>query len=175
MTDFKYKIGDQLYYPIWTSTTSYVECPDCGGTGRIRVIFHDETVVSIECQNCRSGFNSSGGKVQVYDRTPKTRLVKIVGIGIGSNGITYKCDTHHIVKEEELFKTHEEALEVAKEKAKLANEEDLKKVQTKHDNSKSWAWNASYHRRNIKELKEKIEYHTKKLNVASLKAKEKVE
>jgi hypothetical protein len=39
---------------------------------------------------------------------------------------------------------------------------------------RSWAWNASYHRRNIKDLERQLEYHRSKLAVCAANAKESV-
>jgi len=54
-----------------------------------------------------------------------------------------------------------------------ADRAEREKIATKEKDTRTWAWNASYHRRQIKDAKRQLEYHTAKLNVASLKAKEK--
>ena len=44
----KYEIGQDVFFASFSSHASeYVTCPDCGGTARLRVTFHDETTVSI--------------------------------------------------------------------------------------------------------------------------------
>lgn len=42
----------------------------------------------------------------------------------------------------------------------------------KEKGGRSWAWNATHHRREIKTAQERIAYHTSKLAVAALNAKE---
>jgi hypothetical protein len=52
-----------------------------------------------------------------------------------------------------------------------ANAAERARVLNKEKDTRTWAWNASYHRREIADAKKRIEYHAAKLAVASLKSK----
>ncbi len=174
-----YAIGDKVWKSTFQSTKNYVECPDCGGTGRLRVTFHDDTQVSIDCKNCSVGYDPPSGRVMVYERHSHSEQGIIVGIEITSDGVEYKLSnpragsgTYWCIKESEIFNTKEEADAYGVILAEEANKEELARVYRKEKDTRTWAWNASYHRRCIKDAEKQIVYHTAKLNVASLKAKE---
>ncbi len=147
-------------------------CPDCGGTGRLRVTFHDETQVSIDCQNCSAGFDPPTGRVRVYDRKPRAELSTITGVEINGSETRWRTDKSYLVEESDLFDNEADCTVAATAMAEQRDREDRDKVNRKEKDTRSWAWNASYHRRCLKEAQRQIEYHTAKLAVAAIKAKE---
>lgn len=171
----KFKIGDQVYRPTFESREDSVECPDCGGTGRLRVTFHDDTTVSIHCQNCSRGYDTPTGRVTCYSRTPDAKLATISGVEINGSKIEYKLyagpHSYWSVEESEISTDRDEAMEKAQALADRAAEEERARIYRKERDTRTWAWNASYHRNLIKRAQRDIEYHTAKLNAASLKAK----
>lgn len=177
-TDTKFQIGDEGWRATFEVRETCVECPDCGGTGRLRITFDDETTVSIECSNCSRGYNPSSGRVVVHDRMPSAELVTVTGIELqAGKPPEYKAafgpSSSWIIAEDRLFRTEEEAMACANLLAEKADEEERARVFQKEKDSKSWAWNASYHRRQIAHAKKQLAYHESKLAVASVKAKDK--
>lgn len=174
--DLRFKIGDMAWIASFDSCDDGVICPDCGGTGRLRVIFHDETQVSIACQNCAVGYDPPTGRVRVYKRTPRVQHVHINGFEVGANEtrfrLGYSDNCYHTVADKDLFDTQEEAQTASENKCVELDEADKQKVLTKEKDTRTWAWNASYHRKQIKEANRQIVYHTAKLTVAAIKAKE---
>ena len=173
----QFKIGDHVWRASFGSTERYVECPDCGGTGRLRVTFHDETTVSIDCQNCSAGYNPPTGRVKLYSRSGEATMHMVAGIEMETDGIRYRLGVpgaghYYIGEAHNVFATKDEALARAAELAKEADAEAEAAFLRKEKDTRTWAWNASYHRNEIKRHKQQIEYHTRKLTVASLKAKE---
>jgi hypothetical protein len=173
----KYQIGDEAWWAKFENTETSIECPHCGGTGQVLVTFHDETTVSVECQNCSRGYNPPTGRVVVYDRTAKAELVTISGVELRAGKTPeYRAadgpSSSWIIDENRLFRTREEAMKCAEGLAEQADKEERAKVSLKEKDTRSWAWNATYHRNQIKHAKKEIAYHESKLAVASLKAKE---
>jgi ribosomal protein S27E len=168
----KFDIGAEPWWARCRQEETSVECPDCGGTGRLRVTFHDETTVSIACQNCSRGYDPPTGRVRVHDRTPRAERVLIEGFEVKSDGsIEYRTSASYTVKEELLFDDYTGAMLRAEELAVALDREERERVATKERDTRSWAWNASYHRGEIKRCQKDIAYHEAKLAVASLKAK----
>jgi hypothetical protein len=167
----KFEIGQKVWLALWDSTTNYVTCPDCGGTGRIRVIHHDDTMMSVECAGCQSGYDPPKGYLKVYDRHAKAELVTITGVHVSNGKIEWRSDRSWLMEESDLFETKEGALTRAVEKAAVADKEDRDRIQAKEKPTRTWSWNAHYHRREIKKARRQIEYHEKKLAVANLKVK----
>lgn len=178
MSEQRFSIGDYAWLADWTSREDYVVCPDCGGTGRLRVTFHDETQVSIECRNCAAGYDPPTGRVRVYTRTARAERVFINGVEIGPSGTRWRLghsdSCYRVIDDANLFTEETDALERAAEQCAELDAQDRQKVFAKEKDTRTWAWNASYHRKQIKDAEGKIAYHTAKLAVAALKAKEKV-
>lgn len=168
----KYEIGDTVWFATCNQEETSVECPDCGGTGRLRVTFHDETTVSIGCRNCSVAFDSPTGRIKVYNRTPKAKPFTILGLEIEASGeVRYAGPNGYRIKESCLFATIDEAMMAAVEMAKIQDQAERDRIQTKEKDTRSWAWNVTYHRREIKRAEKDIVHHTAKLAHAALKAK----
>lgn len=180
MSNLRFAIGDSAWHAAHRRHEKKVSCPDCGGTGRLRVIFHDETVVSIDCENCSRGYLPPTGQIATYDAAPYVEQVRIGGFEVGPDGVTWKVNmsggeggySYIGVRDEELFDTEDAAKAYAEVLAAQAAADESKRMAAKEKAARSWAWNASYHRKEIKEAQRRIEYHTQKLNVAAIKAKE---
>ena len=168
----KFQIGDGVWFAAFASTETSVQCPECGGTGRLRVTFHDETTVSIECTRCQRGFDPPTGRVPCYDRKGLTEYAVITGVHVESDGVQYDMPGAYHKAEAEIFRSEDEARAAADALAAAYDAAERAKIAVKHNDKRSWAWNASYHRREIKEARRRIEYHESKLAVAAIKAKE---
>lgn len=85
----EFKIGDQVWLARFEGVVSSVECPACGGTGRLRVTFHDETQVSIDCANCARGYEPPTGRVTVHERKAIAYPCVVTGMEITAEGTEY--------------------------------------------------------------------------------------
>ncbi len=183
----KFQIGQNLYFVRAASYAGVKEtCPDCGGTGRIRVVFHDDTMVSIDCANCAEGYNPPTGKITVYKPKCDVRYGTITGVSIRSSNVEYEISSsepepsddgryyvgEYHLNEDNVFSTEEDAKVAAAEMFASLIAEKEKQITQKEKPTRTWAWNASYHRSAIKKAKENIEYHTRKLDAAVLHVKE---
>jgi hypothetical protein len=184
----QYEIGQDIFYAAFNSYKSeYVTCPDCGGTGRLRVTFCNETTVSIPCANCAHGYDEPTGKIMVYCRKGEVIKCQISGIEISDGEVEYRAEYYtfddqgrtfrgcRCIKEEDVFLSETEAQARADKLAADYDAEERAKIFRKEKNQRSWAWNASYHRKQIKDAERSLEYHRKKLAHAALKTKEKTE
>lgn len=170
----RFQIGDKVWVARFESMApDYVTCPDCGGTGRLRVTFHDETQVSIECRNCSAGYDPPSGQVIVYRQKVTARLATITGVEINGPVTTWRTDDYYLHDDTSVFTDEATALEHGKHQQADYQREQRDKIATKEKDSRTWAWNASYHRGCIKRAQKDIEYHSAKLAVAAIKAKDK--
>lgn len=169
----RFEIGQTAWRATYEGTEASVECPHCGGTGRLRVMFHDDTQVSIGCANCACGYDPPTGRVRVYDRRPIVRQVTITGVDVRDGVTEWRTFDSYCVKDEQMFDNEADAHKAAQTLAEEADREERERVATKAKDTRSWSWNASYHRKEIKRAQESIAHHTAKLAVASLKAKQK--
>lgn len=168
----RFNIGDQAWFATFDAEPAWVECPDCGGTGRIRCLLPDDSMVSIECECCRRGYEGPLGKLQVYVRTPRARFVTITGVEMQGEKVEWRTDSFWCAEDDRLFAAEADAFAKAKAIADDMDRLERERIQAKEKDTKSWAWNVHYHRREIREAEKRIAYHRSKLAVASLKAKE---
>lgn len=167
----KYAIGQQVWYAGWTSSPTYITCPDCAGQGRMRVMFPDDSIVSVECAGCQRGYDRPSGYHQVYDRKPEAQVCTVTGVEVSGGKTEWKTTASYSTSEDDLFDNEVDCIAASKVKAELADAEERDRVNHREKPTHTWAWNASYHRKCLKEAKRNIEYHTSKLAVANLKAK----
>ena len=173
----RFEVGQMIWIGNFSShTSSYETCPDCGGTGRMRVTFHDDTQVSIECRNCSQGYDPPSGRILVYNPVARAQHVAITGLEIEGGKTRWHVNSHGsgyiIIDDDQAFDTEHEALISAKSRAADYVKEQQDRIFSKEKDSRSWASNASYHRKCLKEAQRQIEYHSAKLAVAVIKAKE---
>jgi hypothetical protein len=110
--------------------------------------------------------------VRVYNRRAKALPVTITGVEVRRDGkIEWRTDSHYCPDERDLFETEDCALARALEKAAAADVEEREKISAKEKPTRTWSWNATYHRKQIKDAQRNLEYHTKKLAAANLKAR----
>lgn len=175
----RFNVGDPVFLAKFQASEKRVACPDCGGTGQLRVTFHDETTVSIGCTNCSRGYDDPTGAVTVHERKPTAEALIVNGLEIEGTTVRYRLGGgpgwHWIGEDADVFATPDEAMVRAQVLADEATKEERQRVYRKERDTRSWSWNATYHRKAIKEAHRQIDYHTRKLNVAAIKAKEKVE
>lgn len=173
----RFEVGQTIWIgDFCPRSPTFVTCPDCGGTGRLRVTFHDETQVSIECRNCSQGYDPPTGEVVIYQGEAKARKAVVCGFENAYAKVRWHIDGHgggyRIVDDEAAFATEEEAIAWAFLKSGEYEKEQRSKILSKEKDARTWAWNASYHRRCIRDAEKTIAYHRDKLSVAALKAKE---
>lgn len=169
----RYEIGETVWVASFESTTDSVTCPECGGAGRIRCLMYDDTMVSVECQGCSRGYEGPQGVIRVYTRKPMAVETTITGVSIRNGKPEWQTKSSWSTPEEDIFTNRLMAEERAAIKAAKLDQEERDKVANKEKDTRSWSWNAHYHRKEIRDLEKRIEYHRAKLSVASLKAKEK--
>ena len=168
----KYQIGQTVWRATWDVTPDYVVCPDCGGEGRIRVILHDETELSIGCEGCRRGYEKPDGRIKVYTRKATAVMTTIAGVTVFDGKTEWRTADSYCVQETDLFDNERDCLKRAEEVALLYDQEECDRVNKKEKDTRTWAWHVTYHRNLIKRAEKDIAYHKACLAVASVKAKE---
>lgn len=177
----KFNIGDTVYKGIYERVEKYVVCPDCGGTKHVKVVLHDETEIIIECGGCDpGGYVGSTGRIKQYEYQTTVASLAVTGFSIDPSGVEYRlCGFMHnnfsngwCVKESELSKNEEEARQVAEEKRLEREQEENKRLMAKTKDHRSWAWNATYHRKCAKQAQRDLEYHQQKAVICASKKKE---
>lgn len=168
-----FKIGDVVFVAIKNGTQKQVVCPDCCGTGQLTVIMGDKSAVSVECTLCTKGYLGPQGYLDTYDYSPSVEKKTILGVSQLSGRKPY-YEFHNFYSSEDncVFSTEAEAQIRAVQMAEEQNAQEIKKINRKEKDTRSWAWNANYHRAEIRRAEKNIIYHTSKLNIAKLKAKE---
>lgn len=168
----KYNLGDQVWYASFETRTKTIVCDDCRGQKYLTVIMGDGSQVTIDCAGCSAGYEPPKGYNTICEGTPNSDLKTIERINIQFDKVEYQSGCW-VLHEDRFFDTKEEADKKAERLAEEYKQEQLHRLKNLKENHKrTWSWNAHYHRRAIKEAQRQLEYHTAKLNVAKIKAKE---
>ena len=158
-------IGDK----VWTARLQHKEftevCPDCLGDKTVTLLLKNGDKHSLECHTCNpGGYQPSRGYVTKtqYQATAKESVIN--EMEIRADGIKYRfydwsCNN--------VFETEAEAVAAA-EKIRLEKEaEDFHRFTwKKEDSRRTWAWNCSYYRRQIKDAKRDLAYAEARLGIA---------
>ena len=147
-------------------------CPDCFGKLRLTVILGNGEYISIECAGCSAGYEPPRGYVVVYEASAQIQEMTISGIEVSQDEPAKYRSLCYSLKEENLFRTKEEADVRAQQLADEHTKEEKDRFNRKEKDTRTWAWNARYHRECIKRAEKDLVYHQGKLLISSAKAKE---
>lgn len=170
-----YNIGDKVWFAQRKTVEKTALCPDCFGTRALTLIKGDGERVSLACAGCTRGYNEPTGYVHYHAQVSSVSEVTVERVEIKRDGVTYGVNGNWIVENDNVFDTREEAEVRALVLAEEYNQDEEARVYTKEKPQHTWAWNAHYHRDCIKRAEKDLLYHTAKLNVAKVRAKEPVE
>lgn len=172
----KFNIGDVVYLAQAGQESIWVICPECMGSGRLRVILGDDSEVSIACVCCDRGYEGSPGKLQTYAFRSETHETTITGIDSemhdGALRTHYKFGGCHFTEDKNIFATRADALIRAAELIQEHEIEEAKRLRYKEKKHKTWAWNVRYWRSEIRRAQETITRIQARLNVAPKNVKE---
>ena len=164
-------VGDMVYVATYGRRAKEIQCPHCLGTRYCTVTIATGEVFTVDCGTCSRGYEGSTGTITYYDHTPEVKQVRISRIELRQDGKDYYSDCYYF-DSKRVFLSKEEAEQEAIILTEQAAREQAESIKTKYKDTKSWAWNASYHKKQIEKCKKDIEYHEKKLNAANLKIKQ---
>lgn len=167
-----FKVGDTAWVPSYGNMQKLITCPDCLGNRYLTCILGDGTQITFDCECCREGWEYTG-KLRIYEYQANVHSINITGLEIDTKGgiqvHRYKdgCAIYS-----DVFATKEEAMAFAEAKVIEHDKAEQNRIKNHKEYArKSWAWNATYHQRQIKDLEKKIAYHEAKLRAAQPKAK----
>lgn len=167
----RFKIGDDVWRASTEQKSSWITCPDCGGTLALKVILFDATEYVIDCAGCAAGYNPPCGKIKFAEYSPHAEYHTVTGVQVRGDSFEYNLSGGYYGKEEDIFSAREGALARSAELMAEKNERESARVFKKEKDARTWAWRVHYHRREIKESERRLAYHTQKLGIAKEKAK----
>lgn len=177
-----FKINDEVYHAQYERKQRFIVCPDCMGKKFLTVIMGDGSTVTIDCVNCtRGAYEGPHGNIETWDYEATVTKRKITGMEVTPQKTEYKsyilCDdggsSYYTLKNDDIFATEAEAVIRANELKAEAEKDEAKRLLQKYDHNRTWAWNASYHRKGIKDAERNLIYHTAQLERAEIHVKEK--
>ena len=162
----KFNIGDMVYHATAGQEHIWITCPECLGSGRLRVILGDDSEVSIACVCCERGYEGSPGRIQTYRFEGNATERTITGMEVRQGQPTRYSVGCWSTEETNLFATRREAGDRALVLVQEHEAEETKRLKYKEKNYKTWAWNVSYWRSQIRHAKEEIAHCEARLAVA---------
>lgn len=170
-----FKVGDVVFHAKCGMTEKWIQCPDCFGTEKLKVILGDGTELLLDCMGCAPGMQSPMGVIKSYQWAADVEKRVITGMTLNGDKVEYHSHVTdccwNTLKPEDTFATIEEAAVRAKELEAIHTQEEAERLLRKERDTKSWAWHVSYYRGKIRRAKQDIEYAEKRLGIAQQKAK----
>jgi hypothetical protein len=172
----KYKVGDSVWYAKCRWEPIRTLCPTCFGKKKVTLILGNGDQVTLPCEGCGRGYDPPSGYVHEYDYVVEPESIVICGMNVSIDGnkekVDYRGGYGYVYYEDDLFLTREEALAKAQEKkAELENEQRTRSEYIKKEKQKSFSWNANYHMREAKRMRQQAEYHDGKAILCKAKSK----
>lgn len=165
------KLGDWVYVATYGMKQKQITCPHCLGTAFCTVIIATGEQFTVDCGSCSRGYEGSIGTITDYDYTPEVKYVEINRIEMSINGNEYYSGEGYTYDKSKVFLSKDEAKVEAQALTLKYADEQAHKIATKHKDTRSWAWNASYHKKCIEKAKREIAYHSAKLDAANARKK----
>ena len=160
----KFNIGDSVFW-VYSSTNhgKRVPCEMCFGQKFVTIILGDGSQQPTECGACQAGIDPPSGVQKIWEPIAEVRSGKISGIESDRGTWRYKCGVDNL-EEDEIFT---EAAQADALRVTRFAEETARAAQFRKDNlvrcKQAQVWSAQYHRRQIKEHEQKIEWHRYRL------------
>ena len=175
MNEKKYSVGDTIWHSRYGMNQVVKICPICFGKKEVTLILGNGDEVILECANCSQGYNNPTGTVTEYEFITEANQRTITAINLvitaGGEEREYKSG-YETLNNDDIFDTEEEALTRSKHKVEEANKAQETKIEyLKKDKRRSFAWNASYWLRQIREAEKNIERWEKKAKLCEAKSR----
>ena len=172
-----FNIGDSVWVASFELRREQISCPVCFGKLQVTLILGNDDQIILPCAYCASGYESPRGYIVEYRREPRVESIKIISREIQEDGekteIRYGSLNSRSHDSKDVFKTQEEAMEEAQKRAEFKIQEETNKaIHLKKNINQSYGWNAGYHLREAKRLKEQIAYHERNAILCKAKTKE---
>ena len=176
----KFVLGDTVFMARFERTEKTIVCPDCLGSARVKVTLGTGEEIMIECGGCDpGGYQPSTGRIRQYDSAVKIEQRIITGINLQEDDIEYRmdgtggrCFIGSQKGDYRVYATEDEARIGGEEQRVKHEAEENKRLLAKTKNHKTWAWNASYHRKEIKRLEQSLAWHHSKVDICKSHIKE---
>jgi hypothetical protein len=175
----KFGVMAEVWFASTTQERESIRCPDCGGSGNIRVLLFDGTELKIECQRCTRGWLGPDGLSHYQCHRPDPKQGLVVSVSQNMHQVEYTVETmgqsgtlRYCMAEDRVFPSQLLAMEASEQMALRENVIQKAGAERKFNDTKSWAWHVSYHRKQIANLERELARHREKLNAATVKAKE---
>lgn len=170
----KFNIGDTAYRAHAGQERIWITCPECLGSGRLRAILGDDSEVSIACLCCERGYEGSPGKIQTYEFRAEVHTGTITAIEVREGKLRYSMNGYSS-DNNYIFSTHEDALARTVSLLEEHKTDETNRVKSKEKQHRSWVWNVSYWRGEIRRAKETIARCEARLAVAPKNRKDQKE
>jgi len=163
----KFKIGETVFRADYGREEYWVECPDCGGSTKIHVTLADGSVWAIACRGCDpGGYRPSLGIIRQTRFAVRATSHCIIGIDEGLDTLEYKLESSsggwYCHTPDSVFATEAEAIAYGNLQKQKREAEENKRFMAKTKDTKSWAWNLAYHRREAKRAETDLAHHQAK-------------
>jgi len=158
-----FNVGEKVWIASHGRQEFHDPCPVCFGKLFVTVILGNGELVETPCSYCGLGFDGPRGWTTEYRIEASARQITITGREIREDEVTevtYYGPGGYCYSKNIVFETEAEALAESNRLCEKETREHMtRSAWIKKDKIKSFAWNAGYHLREAKSIREQIAYH----------------
>ena len=172
-----FSVGDCVYVASYGNQQEDELCPVCFGKRKVTVILGDDSEVVTPCRFCSCGYDPPTGTVKVYAEkgrvTPHT--ITSVETSTTAAGVTheYHSDLWYFTDANTFATSDEAQVEADRLAAEHKKQQDQRAEYIKANVHRDFSWNAGYHLREARDLRERAERHEKLAVVCKARARTK--
>lgn len=170
-----YNVGDVVWWAHCGTEHVSHPCPVCFGKRQVTLVLGNDDQVILPCSYCSHGYEDPTGIETEYEYVvkPERKTITSIEIQVSSTDEKREYRSDSYLNIEDIFDTEGEALTRCLEvKQKLEEDQRTLAKYLKEKAEKSFAWNAGYHMRATKKLRQQIEYHEKMAVLCKAKTKD---
>lgn len=173
----QYNVGDKTWWARCGRREVKIPCPVCFGKCFVTLILGNDDKVVLPCDYCGRGYEAPKGTVSEHEWIAQPELVTVTRV---DTRVTLEGEEreyffgHFRLEAEVLFDTEEAARVKCEEIAKQEEVNQSSRAEAvKKDKHKTFSWNAGYHIRNAKKLREEAERHDRLAQICKARDKSK--
>jgi predicted RNA-binding Zn-ribbon protein involved in translation (DUF1610 family) len=161
----RFEIGEVVYVARLETEEEQLPCPDCGGTRALRVTLYNGVEHSIACEACKHGYEGPRGYIVRYAPTPKASSTRITGVDTRDGSVQWQTELGYR-DDADVFDNMGDAFARALDLGEKFERDEKARITQRSNAERSWAWNVTYHRREIREAKRRLAHHEAALSFA---------
>jgi len=172
----RFNIGDYVWVAHFNpNQETHIPCTVCYGKRVVTLILGNGDQLELPCDYCGKGWDGPRGWETEYRAVIDPEQVRITSVSITVTDKGEEVQYHatpYSYRQDMVFATRDEALAKSEELAAIwIKDQNTRSEYIKKDTKKTFAWNAGYHMRQVRDYEKKIVHHKERAKLCEERSK----